>query len=752
MSIIIVKRYSKSVFQNTNPKMPIPKGRKKEIIALIDMDAFYAQVEVRLNKAELSGQPVGVVQYNQFKKGGLIAVSYEARDLGVKRGMKADEALKVCPSLKLASAPVNKHGKSDLSHYRAATEEIFAVLNSFHPSIIVEKASMDEGFLDLTQFVDEKMSQRELEGERGVGKAEDYPTTFVLSGKLRAKESEREERLREWLSGPCAIDDDHVRLALGAAAVEDIRHRIYAETGFHCSAGIGYSKTLAKLICARHKPRQQTLLCYDYLIPLWTETPVRKVRNLGGKFGSELAATFGNTMGDILARTESELVSAFGPKTGCWLHLLLQFGDDGEEVKAKGASQSIGSGKNFLYNQNLKTLADVSKWLGSLASDLVERLNADKAMHHRTAHSLSFSYRSVGDDRSISKVLSLTSYQSEAFVSEALSVVRGSNLLGTDQSTLLRPIIHMSFNASKFTDGADKGSKSMLNFVTSPKKAADKPGPSVSSVVPSTFKAGQAPLDHGGMTEDEALAFLLSREAGKTDSPVNKRPRSMGQPEELANTHGSEVVSVSFSEVAGPSGFGNGTERVEDEYHVEGSQERHQLEEEMALARPSGLYHNENGLTLPSLPRRGAALPSLPRRMPVNPSISSSSNNASANSSPAQNGQNQSKSLAQDQQPVVNRTAAVSKRETNSERGWLEPGGEWYPVSVDEIDDATWSALPPDVQFEIRSLTRANSTQLRVATRGQTKKRGRGGKKNEAKTASSTASANLPSFLHRPFP
>ena len=43
-----------------------------------------AAVEQRRNPA-LRGQPTAVVQYNDWKGGGLIAVSYEARKFGVTR-------------------------------------------------------------------------------------------------------------------------------------------------------------------------------------------------------------------------------------------------------------------------------------------------------------------------------------------------------------------------------------------------------------------------------------------------------------------------------------------------------------------------------------------------------------------------------------------------------------------------------------------------------------------------------------------
>ena len=80
----------------------------------------------------------------------IIAVSYEARDFGVTRNMRGDEAKEKCPDITLVRVP-EARGKANLTHYREAGAEVIAVLSRFCDNC--ERASVDEAYLDLTQQV-----------------------------------------------------------------------------------------------------------------------------------------------------------------------------------------------------------------------------------------------------------------------------------------------------------------------------------------------------------------------------------------------------------------------------------------------------------------------------------------------------------------------------------------------------------------------------------------------------------------------
>ena len=80
------------------------------------------QVE-RKRRPELIGKPCAVVQYNSFQGGGIIALSYEAKAMGVKRSMRGAQAKEKCPEIQLVTVDV-KREKADLSAYREAGEII----------------------------------------------------------------------------------------------------------------------------------------------------------------------------------------------------------------------------------------------------------------------------------------------------------------------------------------------------------------------------------------------------------------------------------------------------------------------------------------------------------------------------------------------------------------------------------------------------------------------------------------------------
>ncbi|XP_018812733.2 DNA polymerase eta isoform X1 [Juglans regia] len=378
--------------------MPVakPESSDARIIAHVDMDCFYVQVEQR-KQPDLRGLPTAVVQYNSWKGGGLIAVSYEARKYGVKRSMRGDEAKKVCPPIQLVQVPIAR-GKADLNTYRNAGSEVVSVLARTGRC---ERASIDEVYLDLTEAAETMLAETPPESLEVIN--EEAVKSHILG--LNTEEgSDAKEFVREWL---CRSDADHrdKLLACGAMIVAELRMQVLRETEFTCSAGIAHNKMLAKLASAMNKPAQQTVVPLSSVKGLLESLPIKKMKQLGGKLGSSLQSDLGvNTVGELLQFSEEKLQENYGINTGTWLWNIAR-GVSGEEVQGRLLPKSHGSGKTFPGPRALKTIAAVQHWLNELCEELSERLCSDLDLNKRIAHTLTLHARAYksGDSDSYTK-------------------------------------------------------------------------------------------------------------------------------------------------------------------------------------------------------------------------------------------------------------------------------------------------------------------------------------------------------------
>lgn len=305
------------------------ENKYDRIILLVDMDCFYCQVEEKLNP-ELKNKPIAVVQYNEWKGGGIIAVNYPARSAGVSRHMRGDEAKEHCPDIILCKVP-NVRGKADLSKYRDAGKEVAQVLLTFTP--LLERASVDEAYLDITESVHMKLQEmnngkykldaKQFSGTHAIG----YYTiaNFVQEVTNRCGAALEDSPIFENESEyeKTALKRSDLKLLIAAAIANDIRAAVKETTGYECSAGIAHNKILAKLTAGMHKPNQQTLLPVRSIPELYATLPISKVKGLGGKFGEEVCDAFKiKFMSQLSAIPKENLLKRFDEKNGYVLMFL----------------------------------------------------------------------------------------------------------------------------------------------------------------------------------------------------------------------------------------------------------------------------------------------------------------------------------------------------------------------------------------------------------------------------------------------
>ena len=77
---------------------PHANSNERQIVLHVDMDAFFASVEVR-EKHELKGQPVvvGADPKGGKERGVVSTCSYEARKFCIHSTMSVSQAYKLCP-------------------------------------------------------------------------------------------------------------------------------------------------------------------------------------------------------------------------------------------------------------------------------------------------------------------------------------------------------------------------------------------------------------------------------------------------------------------------------------------------------------------------------------------------------------------------------------------------------------------------------------------------------------------------------
>lgn len=320
-----------------------------QTVISIDVDTFFVQVHRSLDPS-LKGVPIAIQQHQDA-----IAISYEARALGLKKHVLPSEVRKNFSAVRLVHVPL-VNGKATYKEYRRASTSIYSVLSSFN--LPIERHGMDECFLDCT-------------ARAGTGDA---------------------------------------GLQAGGALARDIQREVLEKTGYAISCGVAENKLLAKLACKMAKPAGvRTLSRAGGAAQAYVDTLlVADLPGQGGKVAQALEKENIHTVAQCRAQARDRLVSLLG-EPACTTLLALCACQDSSRVEHSGPPKTVQSQCSFTplvlpaLDSTIAGADDgllvhpIPPWalhrlrpvLRTLVEDVCERLEEDYGAYKRHATTLS---------------------------------------------------------------------------------------------------------------------------------------------------------------------------------------------------------------------------------------------------------------------------------------------------------------------------------------------------------------------------
>ena len=338
------------------------------LIAHLDMDAFYASVEL-LKYPELRGQPVVIGGGRRHQpeavvdpvtgavtrkfatlrgyagRGVATTCTYEARALGLHSAQGLMKAAALAPDAILLP--------TDFEAYRRNSRLFKAAVAEIAPHI--EDRGIDEIYIDLTHVG--------LPGARipsAVG-ADEFASAGEADAASTAVTMDTESEVDAWW-----------RARDIAKALKDA---VREATGLSCSIAVAPNKLLAKIASELDKPDGLTLLRPDDLATRIWPLPAKRVNGIGPKAAARLEGLGIRTIGEIARADLAWLVEHFGANYGAWLHRAAH-GRDEREVETASEPRSIS--RETTFERDLSATRDRAE-LSAIFTDLCVRLAGDLA-------------------------------------------------------------------------------------------------------------------------------------------------------------------------------------------------------------------------------------------------------------------------------------------------------------------------------------------------------------------------------------
>jgi DNA polymerase-4 len=368
----------------------MPQPQRRRWIAHLDMDAFYASVEL-LRYPELKGLPVVIgggrrhqpvlqgdgsrrfATLHDYKGRGVITTAtYAARAYGVNSAMGLMKAALLCPQAVLLP--------TDFDEYRRYSRLFKAAVAEVAP--VIEDRGIDEIYIDLSDL-------------------------------------------------PGAQDAVGHDAAGGVRAIaQEIRNNVRSATGLTCSIGVTPNKLLAKIASELDKPDGLTVLSAAELpLRIWP-LPVRRIKGIGPKAGAKLAGLGIRTIGELAQQPREALVERFGRSYGRWLHDAAHGIDDRPVVTH---SEPVSISRETTFERDLHAVADKAE-LGAIFTRLCQQVAADLQRKAYRGRTIGIKLR-FDDFRTVTRDLTLPEATADA---AAIRQAAGQCLKRVDLSRRLR--------------------------------------------------------------------------------------------------------------------------------------------------------------------------------------------------------------------------------------------------------------------------------------------------------------------------
>jgi DNA polymerase IV len=152
-----------------------------------------------------------------------------------------------------------------------------------------------------------------------------------------------------------------------------IQKSIFDATGLTCSIGVAPNKLIAKMASEFNKPNGISVV-YEANVQskIWP-LPVRKINGIGPKAEEKLKALGIETIGQLAAWNEQDLLARFGKSYGAWMHRVAWGQDDSPVVLD---SEPVSMSRETTFDRDLHAVRDKAE-LGRIFTELCEQLAAD---------------------------------------------------------------------------------------------------------------------------------------------------------------------------------------------------------------------------------------------------------------------------------------------------------------------------------------------------------------------------------------